>query len=374
MPGEMRSPFAQRLRRARDSLARAGLEALWVDPGVDLDYLTGLRPLSLERLAGLILPAGAEPRWLAPLLLRDEMAAAEIGPLHVWSDDQGPDRAADDALRGLGRLHVSGSMPAWALFELRRIRPDLELELDPGVVAELRARKDEAEVELLRRSARITDQVMAWVGSQPVTEMTELALAARIKAAYLERGVDPTPHPLVASGPGSAMPHYAGREVQIRPDEVLLLDFGCRVGGYWSDLTRLYFPPHPNAELEEFQGVVREAYQAAWRAIAPGAPCQEVDRAARRVIERAGYGPQFLHRTGHGLGLDVHEPPYLRQGNEQPLQVGHVFSIEPGIYLEGRFGVRYENIIHLGPEGPESLNQAAQRFRLPGREGRTLQG
>lgn len=370
----MRAPVAGRLRRAQEGVRRAGLEALWVDPALDFEYLTGLTPLSLERLFGLVVPARGEPRLVVPLLLRDEIAGAKIGPLHVWSDADGPERAVDQALSGVRRLHVAGSLPAWGFFALRAVRPDMELLLDPGVVGALRERKDESEADLLRRSARVTDETMAWVGRQPLASLTELALAARIKARYLEAGVEPSSLPLVASGPASAMPHYAGTEAPIRSDEVLLLDFGCRVQGYWSDITRLYFPPRPDALLDEVQGIVREAYEAAFRTVAPGVPCQEVDRAARSVIEQAGYGPQFLHRTGHGLGLDVHEPPYLRSGNEQPLEVGHVFSIEPGIYLEGRFGARYENIIYLGPEGPESLNHAAERFTLPLVEGDCLQG
>lgn len=342
-----------------------GLEALWVDPGLDFRYLTGHVPLSLERLMGLVIPARGEPRLVVPLLLRDEIAELKIGPLHVWSDAEGPDEAAAQALRGLSRLHVGEALPAWGLFALREVRPELEVELDPGIMAGLRERKDAAELAALERAGRAADEVMAWVGSLPLFELTEVGLAGRIQARFLEQGLEPSPHPLVASGPPSAKPHYAGEDVPLQAGRVLLLDFGCRVEGYWSDITRLYVPARPEPELEEILGIVREAYQAGLAAAAPGVPCQEVDRAARGVIEQAGYGKFFLHRTGHGLGLDVHEPPYIREGNPQPLEVGHVFSIEPGIYLEGRFGVRYENIVHMTEDGPRSFNRAAERFTLP---------
>ncbi|MGH2820467.1 MAG: M24 family metallopeptidase, partial [Actinomycetota bacterium] len=148
----------------------------------------------------------------------------------------------------------------------------------------------------------------------------------------------------------------------------LLMDFGCAVEGYWSDITRIYFPHALDAEIAETYEIVCDAYDAAFDALEPGVTCHEVDRAARAVIEKAGYGEAFLHRTGHGLGLEVHEPPYLRSGNEQPLDVGHVFSVEPGIYVPGRFGVRYENIVHLGAHGPESMNRSPRRHSFDSAE------
>jgi Xaa-Pro aminopeptidase len=139
------------------------------------------------------------------------------------------------------------------------------------------------------------------------------------------------------------------------------MDFGCAVDGYWSDITRLYFPRDLDGEIREAYEIVCEAYEAAFAILEPGVPCQDVDRAARRVIENAGYGDAFLHRTGHGLGLEVHEEPYLRDGNEKSLEVGHMFSVEPGIYVQGRFGVRYENIVHLGAGGPEPMNLSPRK-------------
>jgi Xaa-Pro dipeptidase len=190
---------------------------------------------------------------------------------------------------------------------------------------------------------------------------TERQLAGKIQARYLELGHRPSPFGLVATGANTAMPHYVGGDVPINTEQLLLMDFGCAIDGYWSDITRIYFPRDLEEEVEEAYEIVCEAYEAAFDVLEPGVPCQEVDRAARKVIENAGYGDAFLHRTGHGLGLEVHEEPYLRDGNEKPLEVGHVFSVEPGIYLQERFGVRYENIVHLGAHGPEPMNLSPRK-------------
>jgi Xaa-Pro aminopeptidase len=154
------------------------------------------------------------------------------------------------------------------------------------------------------------------------------------------------------------MPHYVAGDNRIRTDDLLLMDFGCAVDGYWSDITRIYFPRPLTGELGDCYKIVCAAYDAAFEAARPGVACKEVDAAARKVITDAGYGEHFIHRTGHGLGMEVHEPPYLTGTNEQRLEVGHVFSIEPGIYLPGRFGVRFENIVHLGEDGLESMNNS----------------
>ena len=359
---------ADRLARVRASLSERGMEALWVEPSVGLFYLTGWKPISLERTCGLVVLAADEPRWMLPLLLADERPGPE-GEEFVWSDAEGPADAARWALAGISRLHVQDSLPAGTLHLLRSLRPDRDIDLDPGVIRDLRERKDHAEVALLHRSGRITDDVVGWVGGLDLEGMTERQVATRIQARYLELGLVPTPHPIVATGAGAAMPHYAGGDVAVRLDAPLLLDFGGLVDGYWSDTTRVYFPAEVDAEIEDAYGVVCEAYHAAFAVLQPGVPCEEVDRAARSVIERAGYGDAFLHRTGHGLGLEVHEAPYLRAGNRQPLQVGHVFSVEPGIYVRDRFGVRYENIVYLGEDGVEPMNHSPKKHVFSARQG-----
>jgi Xaa-Pro aminopeptidase len=353
--------YQRRLGGIQEKLRESGAEALWVEPSVGLFYLTGLEPVSLERPFGLLVPASGPPTMVVPLLLKDECEHVDVAEQVVWSDAEGPENATARALQGVSRLLVQGSLPVWSLRLLQKARPGMEVEEDPGVLSGLREHKEPEEVELVRRSGALTDETVSWVGTLDLEHLTERQLSGKIQARYLELGHRPSPFGLIATGANTAMPHYVGGDVPIRTDQLLLLDFGCAVDGYWSDITRLYFPRALEKEVEEAYEIVCEAYEAAFDSLEPGVPCQEVDRAARKVIEDAGYGEAFLHRTGHGLGLEVHEEPYLRGGNEKPLEVGHVFSVEPGIYVQGRFGVRYENIVHLGADGPEPMNLSPRK-------------
>jgi Xaa-Pro aminopeptidase len=358
--------YRRRIDGAQNALRERGIEALWIEPSVGFFYLTGLEPVSMERLFGLLIPASGELRMVVPLLLKDECEG--VAEMLVWDDSEGPERAAAQALAGISSLHVQVSLPTGALFFLQGVRPGMEVALDPGIISGLRERKEPEEVDLLRESGRVTDEVVAWVGTLPLGELSERELAGRIQSRYLELGLKPTPEGLIASGTNAAMPHHTGGETKIRLDQPLLMDFGCAVGGYWSDITRIYFPRQVEAETGAAYELVCEAYDAAFATIEPGIPRSEVDCAARQVIEEAGYGDAFLHRTGHGLGLELHEPPYIRPGDERPLEVGHVFSVEPGIYVRDRFGVRYENIVYLGKNGPESLNNSPRWHTFGARE------
>lgn len=351
--------YARRLDRLRKSMAAANLEALWVEPSVGLVYLTGLEPVSMERLFGLVVRSEGDLRLVVPELLADECdALPQPAEQFVWDDAGGPEAAAAAALAGIDRVGIQGSLPSWSWSLLRSVRPSLDVELEPGVLGALRRLKDAQEVDAIRRSGVVTDEMVAWVGTLDVSGLTEAQLAGKIQARYLEMGLKPSPHELVASGANSSMPHYVGSDELISKHCLLLMDIGCALDGYWSDITRIYFPSPLEGELKHCYEIVRAAYDAAFDVIEAGLACKDVDAAARKVITDAGYGERFIHRTGHGLGLEVHEPPYLHGASEDVLEVGHVFSIEPGIYLPGRFGVRYENIVYLGDEGPESMNHS----------------
>ena len=359
----MNDVHAQRIDAVRGRLAGAGADALWVHPSVDLRYLCGLELLSLERPAGLLIPADGPLRLLVPLMLLPQ--ARELGAeSESWSDEAGPERALARVLAGVRRLLVEPSLPTGATFLMRACAPELEVDLDPGIVASLRERKQADEVAALREAGRLADEMVAWVAAQPLAGLTERQLAGRMKARFLEQGHPPHPDFIVATGANAALPHHETGDTPIDPRAPLLLDFGCLVDGYYSDITRVLLPEHPTPEVEEAYAVVLAAHDAALAAVAPGVACEEVDRAARDVIAAAGHGERFLHRTGHGLGLEIHEPPYLRSGNQQPLQTGHVFSIEPGIYVAGEFGLRFETIYLLGAAGPEALNAAPRRVRM----------
>jgi Xaa-Pro aminopeptidase len=354
------------VERIREELARAGADALWVHPSVGLTYLTGLRPLALERPTALVILAGGGLRVLAPLMLAPELERIEGAELCTWSDDQGPHAAIARVLDGAGRCLVDPGLPTGTMFALRAARPGLEVALDPGILAGLRRRKDDDELELLRAAGREADDAVDWVAGLELDGRTERGLALELQARFLARGVDPYSGYVVATGANAALPHHETGDTPIAAGAPLLTDFGCTVSGYHSDITRVFLPEAPETELAEAWAIVCAAHDAVIAGLEPGLSCSEADRLARAVIEAAGYGERFVHRTGHGVGLEIHEEPYLRAGSEELLEAGNVFSVEPGIYVPGRFGLRFENLVHLGADGPELLNASPRALLLVG--------
>ena len=341
----------------RAAVAEAGADALWVHPAVDFRYLTGLAPIAMERPTALVIVASGGLRVLAPQMLAPELAAIEGAEVTEWSDGEGPEAAIAHTLDGVGQCLIEPDLPSDIAFALRAARPGLELILDRGVLAGVRERKAPDELEQLRADGREADAAMEWVAAADLEGRSERWLALELQARFLRRGVEPYADYVIASGPNGALPHHETGDTAISAGAPLLTDFGCSVGGYHSDMTRVHLPAGGGEAADAYE-IVRAAHDAVIAALEPGLPCHEADRLARDVIEAAGHGDRFIHRTGHGVGLEIHEEPYLRPGNPAPLQVGHVFSVEPGIYVPGRFGVRYENLVHLGPDGPEMLNAA----------------
>jgi Xaa-Pro aminopeptidase len=341
------------LEQLRAAVSDAGADALWIHPAVDFRYLTGLAPIAVERPTALVILAGGL-RVLAPEMLAPELAL-EGAEVAVWSDGDGPDAAIGRVLDGVSRCLIEPDLPSGVAFALRAARPGLDLVLDPGVLSGLRQRKAPDELEQLRAAGREADAAMAWVAGADLDGRSERWLALELEMRFLRRGVTPYADYVIAGGANGALPHHETGDAAIAADAPLLTDFGCIVGGYYSDITRVHLPAGGGEAAEAYE-VVRAAHDAVIAGLEPGLPCHEADRLARDVIEAAGYGERFIHRTGHGVGLEIHEEPYLRSGNPAPLQVGHVFSVEPGIYVPGRFGVRYENLVHLGADGPELLN------------------
>lgn len=239
--------------------------------------------------------------------------------------------------------------------------PGAEYGLADEILGELRLTKDEREIQKIKNSSKIADEVineLRDIGSQ-ITGMMEDELAELINQKMFEKGGEKTPFNTVASsGPNGSKPHYEHGDKVIKEGEPVVLDFGCYKDHYPSDQTRtIVFDGEPSEEFKKVHEVVRKAQQAAVEKVEPGAKAKEVDAAARKVIEDAGYGEEFIHRTGHGVGLDIHEPPYINQENERELEKGMVFSIEPGIYIEGEFGVRIEDLVYVTEKGCERLNK-----------------
>ncbi|MDB2271948.1 Xaa-Pro peptidase family protein [Halorubrum ezzemoulense] len=356
-----------RTARRLDAVDAAGLVAF---PSRNLEYLTGFAEEPGERHFFLVVPAAGaadpEPALLVPALYETQVReATTVSEVRTWADGEDPVAATRELLadRGLdgGRLLVDDTM--WARFsqDLRAAAPDATWGLASEALADLRVRKDEAEVAALRKAAGVADAVVGdlrELGPDAVG-MTEAALAEWIADRLAERGGRGVSfETVVAASENGAKPHHGHGDREIRAGEPVVLDFGTRVDGYPSDQTRtLVFGEEPDEAYAEVHEVVREAQAAAAEAVAPGVPASAVDRAARDVIEAAGYGDAFVHRTGHGVGLDVHEEPYLVAGNDRQLEPGMVCSVEPGIYLDGRFGCRIEDLVVVTEDGCERLNR-----------------
>jgi D-alanyl-D-alanine dipeptidase len=360
---------SSRLVRAADQASASGVDALLVTPSADLLYLTGYDPPLLERLTVLVLRPGSDPVLLVPELERPRAEASPAGTLveiAVWQDGEDQYEAAR-RLVGIGQAFAAADR-MWAahLIGLQRTLPGASFVSAAPILAPLRARKDPGEVALLSRAGRGADEAFRRLTREPLEGRPERDVARSLAGHLQDAGHESVGFTIVASGPNGASPHHEPGDRSVRRGDSLVLDFGGRVGGYCSDITRTLAVGEPSEELREVHEIVRLAQQQAFEAVGPGVPAEEVDRAARRVIEEAGYGPAFVHRTGHGIGLEEHEHPYLVAGNGQPLEVGNCFSIEPGIYLEGRFGVRIEDIVAVAEDGVVRLNHAPRQLMQVG--------
>jgi Xaa-Pro aminopeptidase len=355
--------YLQRLRRAAERTAEAGLDALVVAPGPDLQYLAGYDAPPLERLTALLVAPGVDPIMVVPELERLRAEGSPVGRavhLEGWSDGDDPYALVRSRLPAGGSFAVSDRMWASHLIALQAGLPEATFGTASAILSPLRARKDQGEIHLLRRAARGADQAFNRISQDGLEGRTEVDVARSLAAYLEEEGHESVAFTIVASGPNGASPHHEPGDRGIRDGDSVVMDFGGRVHGYCSDITRTIVVGPASDEIEEVHDIVRRAQDAAFQAVAPGVPAEEVDRAARSVIEEAGYGDAFVHRTGHGIGLEEHEPPYIVRGNGEPLQEGMCFSLEPGIYLPGKFGVRIEDIVAVTAEGSDRLNHATR--------------
>lgn len=356
------TPFERRTERARSHLDAAGADALVLTPGPDLCYLSGVDAEQSERLTCLVVPADGEPTFVVPSLEAPDIRETTwVDDIRAWDDETGPEPILDDLWDAPpSRLLLADRM--WTRFSvaLRRRVPEASIGLASEVLGPLRRRKDDRERDALRAAARAADETMRDVralGAEAVGR-TEADLAAFV-AERLEAngGTGVAFETIVGAGPNGADPHHASGEREIRPGDPVVLDFGTRVDRYPSDTTRtVVFGGDPPEGFEAVHAAVREAQAAGVAAAEPGATTGEVDRAARSVLEAAGYGDRFVHRTGHGVGLEVHEEPYVVADGDVELEPGMVFSVEPGVYLSDRFGVRIEDLVLVTEDGVERLN------------------
>ncbi|TDO52065.1 Xaa-Pro aminopeptidase [Kribbella sp. VKM Ac-2571] len=333
-----------------------------ITPGSDLRYLIGQPGGSLERLTTLVIPADGAPALVVPKLEApgyDDLPLAELGvDVITWVDGVDPYNLVAERLSGAERVAVSDFTPALHVFGFRDALPKAEQVLAGPIVRELRMRKDAAEIEALRKAGAAIDRVHARVGEWLRPGRTEAEVGADIEAAIVEEGHTGADFVIVGSGPNGASPHHALSDRVIEAGDVVVVDIGGPVAeGYNSDSTRTYAVGTPrDADVAATYAVLQEAQQAAVEAVRPGATAESIDAAARDVIAAAGFGDYFIHRTGHGIGLDVHEEPYIVAGNDLPLEPGMAFSVEPGIYQAGRWGARIEDIVVVTADGVESMN------------------
>jgi Xaa-Pro aminopeptidase len=365
----MRARYLDRVRRATEAARTAGFGALVVGPSPDLAYLTGYEPMPLERPTLLVLRPDADPVMLVPQLERPAAADAPTGAdvgLVAWPDGDDPYEAAARLLPARGRVAIGDRLWASHVLALQRAAGGLAFAPASPVLGRLRAVKDEDELAALRRAARAADETFREICRRPIVGRREDEIAAELAALLVRNGHDRADFTIVASGPNGASPHHEATGRTILPGDAIVMDFGGALAGYYSDTTRTVVAERPPEGFDEVYGLVREAQEAAVDAVAPGIPIQEIDRVARGVIDRGGYGERFVHRTGHGIGREVHEPPYAVAGDATALEPGMTFSVEPGIYLEGRFGVRIEDIVAVTESGVERLNRSTHDLQVAG--------
>lgn len=355
-----------RLGLAQEATAAAGLDALLITPGADLRYLTGYQAMPLERLTCLVVPAAGDPLLVVPLLERPAALASPVAGLGIevlgWAETEDPFAAVakvlDAALGGRPTI-VALANRMWAEHALAlQAATGAQIELAGKVLRELRVRKSPAEVAALRRAGQAIDRVHQRMGEWLRAGRTEAEVGRDIAEAIIAEGHVRADFVIVGSGPNGASPHHELSGRTIGAGDPVVVDIGGTThDGYCSDSTRTYVVGgDPDPEFTRYYAVLQAAQEAGCAAIRPGVSCESVDAAARAVIADAGYGEYFVHRTGHGIGLEGHEDPYLVAGNTEPLAAGMAFSVEPGIYLPGRHGARIEDICVCTPDGGERLN------------------
>jgi Xaa-Pro aminopeptidase len=352
-----RSRLAAAAMAARDR----GIDALLITPSPDYVYLLGYAAPALERLTCLVVRAEGPAALLLPRL-EHPLAVHQLGEIATsldvvpWDETDDPFWLLRSIVHPARRVGLQDQM--WARFVLRiraALDPAETVEAGPAM-SSLRRIKTPDEVERLRAAAVAADAAMRAITGERLAGRTEADVSRHVRELLLANGHDLADFAIVASGPNSASPHHTAGERVIGGGDAIVLDIGGSRGGYCSDTTRTAFVGEPPPAFDELYSVLRTAQAAACDAVRPGVPCSTIDATARDIIANAGFGDAFIHRTGHGIGLEGHEEPYIVAGNDEPLQPGHAFSVEPGIYLEGVWGARIEDIVICTEAGGERLN------------------
>jgi Xaa-Pro aminopeptidase len=366
----MTADVTSRIRRVQAAMQASGVDGLLVTPSADLRYLTGYAATPLERLTALVVPAESDPVLVVPALecAEAERSAAALAGMPIESHGETDDAfaLAVRSLIGAQRVAVCDVMPARHVFAFQGALPTAQLAPAGPLLSDQRQRKAPDEVADLRQAAAAIDRVHARMGEFLAVGRTERACAAAIADAIVAEGHQQADFVIVGSGPNSASPHHTVSDRALEPGDVVVVDIGGTVAsGYCSDSTRTYaVAREPEEEFLLYYDVLLQAQSAQCDAAGPGVAAEALDRIGRSVIAEAGYGDFFIHRTGHGIGLETHEAPYIVEGNSLALEPGMTFSIEPGIYLAGRHGARIEDIVAVTETGVERLNTTSRQLSV----------
>ena len=364
--------FSQRLDRVRSLMAEQQVDVLLLSVGADLPYFCGYEAMPLERLTMLVVSREGDAQLIVPRLEAPRvMERPEVFKVVAWDE-------TDDPI-DLARSHIGSASVAaigdhtWAgfLVDLMKVLPSVEFRRASELTSPIRQVKDVAEVESLRAAAAAADRVAVDLrsGDIELVGRTEAEVSAELGRRLLAEGHQRVNFAIVAAGENAASPHHEAGDRVIQPGEIVLCDFGGTMAdadgvGYCSDITRCVHLGEPPADLVDAYDVLFEAQAAQVAAAVVGQPCQEVDRVGRGMIAEAGFGDYFIHRTGHGIGTEAHEDPYIVEGNTLELRAGHAFSIEPGIYMPGRWGMRLEDIVVAAADGPDNLTTTDHRLAV----------
>lgn len=362
--------MSNRIARLQALMAGQGIDAIALVPSANLFYLTGLQMQLSERVTLALILRDGEIHLIAPALEvpRIEARARVPTTLHAWKDTEGVKAGWASLARVVSLKELTIGVDYYAvrvleLLQLQEVAQGMKLVDASPLLTELRMSKDAEEVAAMRRAVQVLETSLEALLQQIKPGQTEKEIAAHWQWLMREHGADGIPaEPIVAAGPNSAMPHTTATDRAIGTGELLILDGWCTVDGYFGDITRTVAIGQVSEELQRIYEVTRAANEAGRNAVKPGRECQEVDLAARQVIEQGGYGQYILHRTGHGLGLEVHEMPSMVEGNTLPMRVGMTFTIEPGIYVAGQGGARIEDDILVTQDGGESLTHLAREL------------
>jgi Xaa-Pro aminopeptidase len=355
------SVYLDRLARVRAAMTEQDVDALLLSVGHDLPYLTGYMAMPLERLTMLVVPRDGDATMLIPGL---EAPRVEPQPgvfdLLPWGETEDPSAMVGKLTSTANRIAVGDQMWARFLVELLPHVPNATFTRAVDVVGHLRMSKDQAELDALAAAGAAVDTIAGELqrGEIPLVGRTEAEVSAHLSRRIIEEGHQKVNFAIVAAGENASSPHHHPGDRVIQPNEIVLTDFGGTMNGYCSDTTRCVFTGEVAADVAEAYDVLFAAQAAGVAAATVGTPCEDVDRACRSIIDEAGYGEYFIHRTGHGIGLEAHEDPYIVEGNTRPLEAGHAFSVEPGIYIPGKWGMRLEDIAASTAGGPVSFNNS----------------